>query len=92
MLRALVRKITRDSVDCSLVPFESLLRPRTQTHAGVCNTLEKSCQRSYAIAAEAQRNRKKQRERVVIVGSGWAAASLAKQVDTSKFAVTVRDL
>lgn len=30
------------------------------------------------------------RERLVVLGSGWAAASLARHIDTSKFAITVR--
>lgn len=44
---------------------------------------------NYATAAQEQ---KKQRQKVVILGTGWAAASLAKHVNTSKFAVTVSTL
>ena len=90
MLRTLLRKRAGKAADHALL--SSLLWPRTQTHAAVCIISEERCQRSYATAAEIQQSSNKQRKKVVILGSGWAAASLAKHVDTSKFAITVRDV
>ena len=91
MLRALLCETRRKIADRAQCSVGSLLLPETQAHAVVCNSLGRCNQRPYAAAADSQEKASKQRKKVVILGTGWAAASLAKHVDTSIYAITVRD-
>ena len=89
MLRSLLRDIEAERLALNLIPRQSLRCSETRTHAVSNSVWGRGSHVNYATAAQEQ---KKQRQKVVILGTGWAAASLAKHVNTSKFAVTVSTL